>query len=183
MEKAPLPPAGSKAVEVQRMFGAIAGRYDLLNHLLSMNRDKAWRGRAVDRLLQGRLRSNPDPGRFADGPVVLDSCAGTLDLSVELAKRAEFQGTVLGFDFTFAMLRGGISKIGDLRILPACADALRLPLRDGVVDGAMVAFGVRNVAGLDACLREFARVIRPGGRLVILEFTTPQWQQTGPSGQ
>ena len=176
MEKAPLPPAGSKAVEVQRMFGAIAGRYDLLNHLLSMNRDRAWRRRAVDCLLQGRLRPTPERGAFPDDPVVLDSCAGTLDLSVELAKRAEFQGTVLGFDFTFAMLRGGLSKIGGLRVLPACADALTLPLRDAAVDGAMVAFGVRNVAGLDACLREFARVVRPGGRLVILEFTTPQWQ-------
>ena len=176
MEKAPLPSPESKAAEVQRMFGAIAGRYDLLNHLLSLNRDKAWRRRAVDRLLQGRLRSAPARGRFADGPVVLDSCAGTLDLSVELARRGEFQGTVLGFDFTYAMLQGGVSKIRDLRVLPGCADALRLPLRDGSVDGAMVAFGVRNVAGLDECLREFARVVRPGGRFVILEFTTPQWQ-------
>jgi demethylmenaquinone methyltransferase / 2-methoxy-6-polyprenyl-1,4-benzoquinol methylase len=95
---------------------------------------------------------------------------------VELARRAEFQGTVLGFDFTFPMLLGGLSKLRGLRVLPACADALALPLPDASVDGAMVAFGVRNVADLDACLREFARVTRPGGRLVILEFTTPQWQ-------
>jgi demethylmenaquinone methyltransferase/2-methoxy-6-polyprenyl-1,4-benzoquinol methylase len=159
------------------MFGAIAGRYDLLNHLLSMNRDRAWRRAAVDALLQGRLRSAPPAGSFAAGPVVLDSCAGTLDLSVELARRAEFAGgTVLGFDFTFQMLLGGLSKIRSLRVLPACADAMVLPLPDASVDGAMVAFGVRNVADLDVCLREFARVIRPGGRFVILEFTTPQWQ-------
>ncbi len=158
------------------MFSAIAGRYDLLNHLLSMNRDKAWRRVAVDALLQGRLRNAPAPGRFADGPIVLDSCAGTLDMSVELAKRGEFQGTVLGFDFTFPMLAGGVSKLKGLRVLPGCADALALPLADTSVDGAMVAFGVRNVSDLDECLREFARVIRPGGRLVILEFTTPQWQ-------
>ncbi len=171
-----LPTPETKAVEVRRMFSAIAGRYDLLNHLLSMNRDKAWRRVAVDGLLQGRLRNAPAAGTFARGPVVLDSCAGTLDMSVELAKRPEFQGTVLGFDFTFPMLAGGISKLGGLRVLPACADALALPLPDASVDGAMVAFGVRNVADLDACLREFARVVRPGGRLVILEFTTPQWQ-------
>jgi demethylmenaquinone methyltransferase / 2-methoxy-6-polyprenyl-1,4-benzoquinol methylase len=176
MAKAPLPTPATKAVEVRRMFSAIAGRYDLLNHLLSMNRDKAWRRVAVDSLLQGRLRSAPTPGRFADGPIVLDSCAGTLDLSVELAKRGEFQGTVLGFDFTFAMLAGGDAKLRGLPVLPACADALALPLADASVDGAMVAFGVRNVADLDECLREFARVVRPGGRLVILEFTTPQWQ-------
>jgi demethylmenaquinone methyltransferase/2-methoxy-6-polyprenyl-1,4-benzoquinol methylase len=176
MEKASLPPAETKAVEVRRMFSAIAGRYDLLNHLLSMNRDKAWRRVAVDAVLQGRLRHAPEPGRFAQGPVVLDLCAGTLDLSVELARRAEFQGTVLGFDFTFPMLAGGVSKLKGLRVLPGCADALTLPLGDASVDGAMVAFGVRNVADLDACLREFARVVRPGGRLVILEFTTPQWQ-------
>jgi demethylmenaquinone methyltransferase/2-methoxy-6-polyprenyl-1,4-benzoquinol methylase len=159
------------------MFGAIAGRYDLLNHLLSANRDKAWRRAAVDALLQGRLRAAPEPGRFASGAVVLDSCAGTLDLSVELARRAEFAGgTVLGFDFTFPMLLGGLGKLRGLRVLPACADAMRLPLADASVDGAMVAFGVRNVADLDVCLREFARVVRPGGRFVILEFTTPQWQ-------
>jgi demethylmenaquinone methyltransferase / 2-methoxy-6-polyprenyl-1,4-benzoquinol methylase len=159
------------------MFSAIAGRYDLLNHLLSMNRDRAWRRVAVDALLQGRLRSAPAAGRFAGGAVVLDSCAGTLDLSVELARRGEFSGgTVLGFDFTFPMLQGGLSKIRGLKILPACADALRLPLADQSVDGAMVAFGVRNVSDLDECLREFARVVRPGGRFVILEFTTPQRQ-------
>jgi demethylmenaquinone methyltransferase/2-methoxy-6-polyprenyl-1,4-benzoquinol methylase len=156
----------TKAAEVRRMFGAIAPRYDLLNHLLSANRDKAWRRRAVDRLLEGTPR---------DG-VYLDACAGTLDLSVELAGRAAFSGTVLAFDFAYPMLDAGRSKVPGRSIEPACADALRLPLRDQGVDGAMVAFGVRNLADLDAGLRELARVIRPGGRLVILEFMTPHWQ-------
>lgn len=166
MAGSPLPPAESRATEVRRMFGAIAPRYDLLNHLLSLNRDRAWRRRAVDRLRYDRA---------PDG-VYLDACAGTFDLSVELADRRDFRGTVLGFDFAFPMLDAGRAKLPDRRILPACADALRLPLGDASVDGAMVAFGVRNLADVDAGLREFARVIRPGGTLVVLEFMTPGWQ-------
>jgi demethylmenaquinone methyltransferase / 2-methoxy-6-polyprenyl-1,4-benzoquinol methylase len=166
MAGTPLSPAGSKAAEVRRMFGAIAPRYDLLNHLLSLNRDRAWRRRAVDRLLEGA----PLDGTF------LDACAGTFDLAVELADRAGFAGTVLGFDFAFPMLEAGRSKLPGRRILPACADALALPLEGESVDGAMVAFGVRNLADLGSGLRELRRVIRPGGRLVVLEFMTPQWQ-------
>jgi demethylmenaquinone methyltransferase/2-methoxy-6-polyprenyl-1,4-benzoquinol methylase len=148
------------------MFGAIAPRYDLLNHLLSLNRDRAWRRRAVDRLLE----EGPHDG------VYLDACAGTFDLSVELADRASFSGVVLGFDFAYPMLDAGRGKLTGRRIEPACADALRLPLGDASVDGAMVAFGVRNLADVDAGLREFARVIRRGGRLIVLEFMTPHWQ-------
>jgi demethylmenaquinone methyltransferase / 2-methoxy-6-polyprenyl-1,4-benzoquinol methylase len=166
MAGSPLPPAGAKATEVRRMFGAIAPRYDLLNHLLSLNRDRAWRRRAVDRLLETVPR---------DG-TVLDACAGTFDLAVELQDRSTFSGVVLGFDFAYPMLDAGRSKLRNRRILPACADALQLPLPDASVDGAMVAFGVRNLADLDAGLREFGRVLRPGGRLIVLEFMTPQWQ-------
>jgi demethylmenaquinone methyltransferase / 2-methoxy-6-polyprenyl-1,4-benzoquinol methylase len=166
MAGSPLPPAEAKATEVRRMFGAIAPRYDLLNHLLSLNRDRAWRRRAVDRVVEGA----PAEGVF------LDACAGTFDLSVELADRQGFAGTVLGFDFAYPMLDAGRSKLPDRAILPACADALSLPLPDASVDGAMVAFGVRNLASLEDGLREFARVVRPGGRLVVLEFMTPQWQ-------
>lgn len=162
----PLPPAETKATEVRRMFGAIAPRYDLLNHLLSLNRDRAWRRRAVNRVLE----SAP-----ADG-VFLDACAGTFDLSVELADRPGFSGTVLGFDFAYPMLDAGRSKLAGRRIAPACADALALPLPDASVDGAMVAFGLRNLASYEAGLAEFARVVKPGGRLVVLEFMTPHWQ-------
>jgi demethylmenaquinone methyltransferase/2-methoxy-6-polyprenyl-1,4-benzoquinol methylase len=166
MVATPLPPPETKAAEVRRMFGAIAPRYDLLNHLLSLNRDRAWRRRAVDRLLEG----SAGRGTF------LDACAGTFDLSVELADRPDFSGAVLGFDFAYPMLDAGRSKLPGRSILPACADALNLPLPDASVDGAMVAFGVRNLASVEAGLAEFARVIRPGGRLVVLEFMTPQWQ-------
>jgi demethylmenaquinone methyltransferase / 2-methoxy-6-polyprenyl-1,4-benzoquinol methylase len=166
MAGSPLPPAETKASEVRRMFGAIAPRYDLLNHLLSLNRDRAWRRRAVDRLLEGA----PAEGVF------LDACAGTFDLSVELSDRRGFSGTVLGFDFAYPMLDAGRSKLAGRAIVPACADALSLPLPEASVDGAMVAFGVRNLASLEGGLQEFARVLRPGGRLVVLEFMTPQWQ-------
>lgn len=148
------------------MFGAIAPRYDLLNRLLSLNRDRAWRRRAVDRLL----------GAVPPAGMVLDACAGTFDLAVELADRTAFTGTVLGFDFARPMLDAGRAKLPGRNILPACADALALPLADASVDGAMVAFGVRNLASLEHGLRELGRVIRPGGVLVILEFMTPRWQ-------
>jgi demethylmenaquinone methyltransferase / 2-methoxy-6-polyprenyl-1,4-benzoquinol methylase len=166
MAGSPLPAAEDKASEVRRMFGAIAPRYDLLNHLLSLNRDRAWRRRAVDILLAGR----------SAGGTFLDACAGTFDLAVELAGRSQFSGSVLAFDFAYPMLDAGRAKLAGGGILPACADALSLPLHDESVDGAMVAFGVRNLHDLDAGLREFARVVRPGGRLVVLEFMTPQWQ-------
>ncbi len=161
-----LPADEEKAAHVRRMFSSIAPRYDLLNHLLSLNIDRLWRRRAVDRLNWER---RPD-GTY------LDNCAGTLDLSTELARRAGFGGRVVGSDFTFAMLAGGVHKLDALRVDPVCADALALPYPDAAFDGATVGFGVRNLADLDAGLREMARVLRPGARLVILEFTTPNWQ-------
>ncbi len=148
------------------MFTSIAPRYDLLNHVLSLNIDKVWRRRAVDRL---------DWERVPDG-TYLDNCTGTLDLAVELAKRSHFRGRVVGSDFTFAMLARGTDKVARLPIEPLCADALALPLPDASFDGASVGFGVRNLMDLDAGLREMARVLRPGARLVVLEFTTPRWQ-------
>jgi demethylmenaquinone methyltransferase / 2-methoxy-6-polyprenyl-1,4-benzoquinol methylase len=163
---AALPAPDEKAASVQRMFDAIAPRYDLLNHVLSLNMDRRWRRRAVDRLLAGRAPR----GTF------LDACAGTLDLSEELARRPGFEGTVVGSDFTYAMLDRGREKAAGRPIAMLGADALRLPFGDGVFDGVTVGFGVRNLASLDDGLRELFRVLRPGGRLVILEFTTPAWQ-------
>ena len=161
-----LPPEGEKAAAVRRMFSSIAPRYDLLNHLLSANVDKRWRRAAVDRLGWEK----------APGGLYLDNCAGTLDLAVELARRGGFRGRVVGSDFTFAMLERGTPKVERLPVEPACADALRLPFADATFDGATVGFGVRNLADLDAGLREQARVLKPGARLVVLEFTIPQWQ-------
>jgi demethylmenaquinone methyltransferase/2-methoxy-6-polyprenyl-1,4-benzoquinol methylase len=146
---------------VRDMFTAIAPRYDLLNHLLSLNIDRGWRRRAVEHLAWERA---PD-GTF------LDVCAGTLDLAAELARRASFRGRVVGADFVVPMLKLGRHKARALR--PVGADALRLPFADAAFDGATVGFGVRNLTHLDAGLRELRRVLRPGGRLVILEFTLP----------
>jgi demethylmenaquinone methyltransferase / 2-methoxy-6-polyprenyl-1,4-benzoquinol methylase len=161
-----LPAREEKAAAVRRMFSSIAPRYDLLNHLLSANVDRVWRRRAVDRLGWER----------APGGLYLDNCAGTLDLAVELARRDGFRGRVVGSDFTYAMLERGTGKLNHLSIEPACADALTLPFADAAFDGATVGFGVRNLADLDAGLAEMARVLKRGAKLVILEFTTPQWQ-------
>lgn len=161
-----LPPQAEKAASVRRMFSAIAPRYDLLNHLLSMNRDKAWRRRAVNLLLE----QSPADGLY------LDLCAGTLDLSVELGRRTAFRGRIIGMDFTFAMLKAGVEKVKRLPVTTACSDALRLPIADARLDGIIVGFGVRNLASLEDGLRESARVLKPGGKLVVLEFTTPGWQ-------
>jgi demethylmenaquinone methyltransferase / 2-methoxy-6-polyprenyl-1,4-benzoquinol methylase len=161
-----IPADDEKAAHVRRMFSSIAPRYDLLNHLLSLNIDRLWRRWAVNRL------------RWEDHPtgLFLDNCAGTLDLASELAGRAGFRGRVVGSDFTHAMLEQGVHKVERLPVHPVCADALALPYPDETFSGATVGFGVRNLADLDAGLREMARVLRRGTRLVILEFTTPGWQ-------
>jgi demethylmenaquinone methyltransferase/2-methoxy-6-polyprenyl-1,4-benzoquinol methylase len=146
------------------MFTAIAPRYDFLNHLLSLNVDRRWRHQAVACL---GWQQAPR-GRY------LDLCAGTLDLAAALARQPGFAGQVIGADFVLPMLSLGRAKSSGVR--PVNADALELPFPDATFDGAMVGFGVRNFADLDAGLAESARVLRPGARLVILEFTTPPRQ-------
>ncbi|MDX1674477.1 MAG: ubiquinone/menaquinone biosynthesis methyltransferase [Longimicrobiales bacterium] len=160
-----LPPQDEKAGHVRRMFGEIAPRYDLLNHLLTLNIDRRWRRKAVDRLLDGQ----PPDGLY------LDACAGTMDLAAEVAARDGFGGLVVASDFARPMLEAGRHKVAGLPVVETCGDALRLPHPDRTFDGAIVGFGVRNFADLDAGLRELTRVLRPGGRLVILELSTPAW--------
>ncbi|HJU90837.1 MAG TPA: ubiquinone/menaquinone biosynthesis methyltransferase [Gemmatimonadaceae bacterium] len=153
-----------KRAYVRRIFSEIAPRYDLLNHVLSFNIDRGWRAKAIDALAIGR----------APAGAYLDLCAGTLDVAAELAARREFRGSVLGADFAEPMLRRGRDKVRALPVRPVVADALQLPLPDRSVAGVIVAFGVRNFADLDHGLREAHRVLIPGGRLVILEFSTPR---------
>lgn len=149
--------------EVRTIFAEIAPRYDLLNHLLSANVDRRWRRLAVDAL-----------GEFAVGPrTVLDACAGTFDMSLELVGRPGFSGRATAVDFALPMLAAGRPKLDGRAVLPVCGDSLRLPFPDGSFDAAMVAFGIRNLADADAGFREFLRVLRPAGRLVVLEFATP----------
>ncbi|MFI5210594.1 MAG: class I SAM-dependent methyltransferase, partial [Gemmatimonadales bacterium] len=162
--KLPVIGGAEKRRYVRGMFTDIAPRYDLLNHLLSLNVDKRWREAAVDAL---------DWERRADGRY-LDLCAGTLDLAAALARRPGFRGHVIGADFVKPMLEQGRGKAE--RVSPVNADALALPLADGSCDGATVGFGVRNLADLDAGLAEASRVLRPGARFVILELSTPPRQ-------
>jgi len=166
MTEAPLEPAllsgDAKRSYVRAMFTAIAPRYDLLNHLLSLNIDRGWRRRAVGCL----------GWEHAPAGTFLDACAGTLDLAAELASQPGFRGRVVGADFVVPMLHLGRDKAADLR--PVGADTLRLPFADAVFDGATVGFGIRNLVDVDAGFTELRRVLRPGARLVVLDFTLPE---------
>jgi len=150
---------GARAI--QRMFGGIAPRYDLLNHLLSLNRDREWRRRAVSLI---------EPA----GPV-LDVCAGTGDMALEWSARGDHP--VHATDFCEEMLvrfRGKLAGKGlDGRVRVYAGDTLRLPFASDTFDAVSVAFGIRNVADLRGGIREMTRVARPGGRVLILEFTMP----------
>jgi demethylmenaquinone methyltransferase/2-methoxy-6-polyprenyl-1,4-benzoquinol methylase len=149
---------------LRRMFGRVARRYDLLNHLLSANLDRGWRRAAALELPDEPLAR------------VLDLCGGTGDQSIAVA-RARPAKSVLCCDFAHPMLVRAAGKFarGGLRgrCLALEADALRLPFREGTFDAVTVAFGVRNLDDMDAGFREMRRVLRPGGRLVVLEFSQP----------
>ena len=153
----------NKRAYVRRIFSEIAPRYDLLNHVLSLNIDRAWRRAALGDL---------DWQRRPDG-TYLDLCAGTLDVGAMLAHTRGFRGRIIGADFAEPMLRKGIGKADPAMLAPVTADALTLPLRDQSMAGAIVAFGVRNLADLKEGFREVHRVLMPGARFVILEFSTP----------
>lgn len=149
--------------QVQQIFSEIAPRYDLLNHVLSLNVDRAWRRRAIRTL------------GWTDAPdgTYLDACAGTLDLALELSRQERFAGRVVASDFAHPMLVEGASKIDGRAVSVVCGDSLCLPFRDDTFDGATVGFGVRNLSDVRTGLAELRRVLRPGARLVVLEFTLP----------
>ena len=159
----PTPGAPEKAA-VRSMFDRIAPRYDLLNRLLSAGVDRRWRRVCVDAL------------GLPPGSKVLDVCTGTADLLVEFLRR-DAGHTGFGVDLSGEMLARGARKLRERGLAPRCAlssgDAERLPVRGAVFDGALVAFGIRNVGEPLRALREIHRALKPGGRLVILEFSTP----------
>jgi demethylmenaquinone methyltransferase/2-methoxy-6-polyprenyl-1,4-benzoquinol methylase len=147
------------------MFDAIAPRYDLLNHLLSLGLDRRWRQRAIREL------------QPSEGERIVDLCTGTGDLAIAAVRSAPGV-EVVGVDFAGEMLRRASRKIAGSRLGRAIrlvrGDGMRIPLRDGTCDAAMVAFGIRNVAEPAVALGEMARVVKPGGRLAILEFGQPR---------
>ena len=162
-------PEGTESEEqaaqwVRGMFGRIAGRYDLLNHLLSFNLDKRWRKRTVDRVAP--LLADPKAR-------VLDLCCGTGDVMLALEDRRG--AAVLGSDFCHPMLVEAHRKVDAVHKHSKLfeADALRLPLADGSLDLITVAFGFRNFSNYRRGLDELLRVLRPGGTLAILEFSQP----------
>ena len=150
---------------VRDMFGRVAPRYDLLNHLLSFNLDKRWRRRTVDRVQD--VLSKPSAS-------VLDLACGTADVLLEMEARHR-GAVVLGSDFCHPMLVEARRKIADRRLSSPLfeSDALALPVRDNSLDLITIAFGFRNLANYQAGLRELYRVLKPGGVLAILEFSQP----------
>ncbi|MGI9078590.1 MAG: ubiquinone/menaquinone biosynthesis methyltransferase [Gemmatimonadaceae bacterium] len=152
-----------KRAYVRQIFSEIAPRYDLLNHLLSFNVDRSWRRHAIAELGWERR----------PGATYLDVCAGTLDVGNELARTPGFRGHVVGADFAEPMVRAGRKKTRGAALSPIIGDTQELPVAGNKLAGAIVAFGVRNLADLDAGLRELHRVLAYGARLVILEFSTP----------
>jgi demethylmenaquinone methyltransferase / 2-methoxy-6-polyprenyl-1,4-benzoquinol methylase len=153
------------ATQVNRMFDRIAGVYDRMNTVMTLGLDRRWRQRAAD-------RAELDPGNTA-----LDVCCGTGALALELSRRVGPRGAVIGCDFSEPMLDLAREKADEedaASVRYEWADALELPYDDGRFDAVTVGFGVRNLADLDRGLSELARVLRPGGRLVILEITRPR---------
>ena len=142
--------------EVAAMFDRVARRYDLTNTVLSGGRDAGWR-----RATRAALGAAP-------GDVVLDVAAGTAVSTVELATGGV---RAIACDFSQGMLRAGTSR----PVPKVAGDAMALPFTDASVDGVVISFGLRNVTDPDAALREFARVTRPGGTLVVCEFSSPTW--------
>ncbi len=164
MSKPPITQTPGRKIQVQAMFNSIAGRYDLLNHLLSMGIDRGWRKKLV------KLMGDDKPRR------ILDMATGTADLAIAAAKL--HPENITGIDIAEEMLAIGQEKVDKLGLSPTItllkADSENLPFGDEEFDSAMVAFGVRNYENLPKGLSEMCRVLKPGSRAFILEFSKPQ---------
>lgn len=158
-------PTGSKS-PVAAMFGRIVNVYDPLNRLFSLGLDQHWRDCLVRTALLG-LHDTPLPS-------LLDSAAGTLDVSLKLAA-ARPDARITALDFCLPMLEKGQKKLGGPgHITPVAGDALRLPLPDQSMHALTMAFGIRNISPRETALAEMVRVLKPGGRACLLEFSPPE---------
>lgn len=155
---------GSKKEQVEQMFDNIAPRYDLLNRVLSLGIDRSWRKRAIRRLRDGQPQE------------ILDVATGTGDLAIEVARRLQPR-RVVGLDISREMLHVGRQKIARQNLQDTIemvhGDSENIDFPDNTFDAITVAFGVRNFENLSAGLREMQRVLKPGGKLVVLEFSRP----------
>ncbi len=150
---------------IRNLFDNIAPTYDLLNHLLSLGRDFYWRRRAVQELegLEGRI---------------LDMATGTGDVAIEIIRQNGHRRSVFGLDFSRPMIERARQKVLkqslSQTITLSLGDALSLPFRDNAFDASMIAFGLRNIVNKEQALSEMVRVVKKGGKLIVLEFTFPQ---------
>lgn len=157
--------SNSKKAQVREMFDNIAPTYDRLNHILSFNFDKLWRRRTVNKVAAGCPKE------------ILDVAAGTGDVAIALARRIS-TAKITGIDLSDNMLSIGRDKVEEKelsdRIVLMQGDAEQMSFADGSFDAVTIGFGIRNFGDIDAGLREASRVLRPGGKIYILEFSTPK---------
>jgi demethylmenaquinone methyltransferase/2-methoxy-6-polyprenyl-1,4-benzoquinol methylase len=169
----PLPPPEGKAVYVQAMFGRIARRYDLMNRLMTLGRDRAWRRYTVARAV-----ADPPPARQGEAggeQRVLDVATGTGDLAFEVLNQCP-DARVVGLDFVAEMLALARQKaaVTGATVVLMAGDAMQLPFIDGAFDAVVTGFALRNVLSIPAAFSEMARVTRPGGRVACLEIAKPR---------
>jgi demethylmenaquinone methyltransferase/2-methoxy-6-polyprenyl-1,4-benzoquinol methylase len=163
------PPRGSP--KIRTMFSKIAGRYDLLNRLLSFGVDTRWRKELAEEV------------RVLEGVPILDLATGTADVALTLEKTVQHAPAIVGADFAIPMLHLASDKIirrGVKKITLCAGDALALPFRDASFGSVTIAFGLRNLPDRTAGLREMLRMLKPGGKVIILEFTRMEHRLLGP---
>jgi len=180
-----LPPPAQKATHVRAMFGRIARHYDLMNHLMTLGRDRAWRRYTVRQLncgleardapAESRIQNPPPKGDLGRSKIVLDVATGTGDLALEVL-RQQPDAEVVGLDFTPEMLALAREKAGTPvpGLTWVAADAMRLPFASASFDGVVTGFALRNVTDIPTAFAEMARVTRPGGRVASLEIAKPR---------
>lgn len=165
-------PVGEKADRVREVFDSVAGKYDIMNDLMSMGIHRVWKQYTID-------LAAPRPGEKA-----LDLAAGTGDLSIAMSRLVKDQGRVVMSDINAEMLGQGKQRLRNKGIVGNVEfkqiDAQEIPFEDNTFDIVTIAFGLRNVTDKDKALREMHRVLRPGGRLLVLEFSKPTVPGLGP---